>query len=84
MSSLRLEHQGLNSGDKFHEFLGLSRLNRYPNIPILGGTVIIALMVVVAFANEGNSEFLIYGLIGYRLVKGLRVKLLSDLLAVIS
>ena len=46
--------------------------------------MIIALMVVVAFANEGNSEFLIYGLIGYRLVKGLREKLLSDLLAVIS
>ena len=30
-------------------------MNRYPNIAFFGGTVIIAIMVTVAFANVANA-----------------------------
>ena len=33
----------------------IALLNRYPNIDFLGGTVIIAIMVMAAFANVANA-----------------------------
>ena len=31
-------------------------MNRHPNIAFLGGTVIIAIMVIAAFANVANAD----------------------------
>ena len=55
MLSLRLEHQDLNPVDRVRGQLGLPYLNRHPNIAFFGGTVIIAIMVMAAFANVANA-----------------------------
>ena len=36
-------------------------MNRYPNIAFFGGTVIIAIMVMAAFANVANAGGCSYG-----------------------
>ena len=37
------------------ELLGLTHVNRHPNIAFFGGTVVIAIMVMAAFANVANA-----------------------------
>ena len=41
--------------DRVRGFLGLPLVNRHPNIAFFGGTVIIAIMVMAAFANMANA-----------------------------
>ena len=41
--------------DKVRGFLGLPLVNRHPNIAFFGGTVIIAIMIMAAFANVANA-----------------------------
>ena len=40
---------------RVRKLLGLTHLNRHPNIAFFGGTVIIAIMVMAAFANVANA-----------------------------
>ena len=41
--------------DRVPGFLGPPLVNRHPNIAFFGGTVIIAIMVMAAFANVANA-----------------------------
>ena len=41
--------------DRVRGLLGQPLLNRHPNIAFFGGTVIIAIMVMAAFANVANA-----------------------------
>ena len=41
--------------DRVRGLLGLPLVNRHPNIAFFGGTVIIAIMVMAAFANVANA-----------------------------
>ena len=41
--------------DRVRGLLGLPFVNRHPNIAFFGGTVIIAIMVMAAFANVANA-----------------------------
>ena len=41
--------------DRFRGLLGLPVVNRHPYIAFFGGTVIIAIMVMAAFANVANA-----------------------------
>ena len=45
----------MNRVDRVLGLLGLPLLNRHPNIAFFGGTVIIAIMVMAAFANIANA-----------------------------
>ena len=41
--------------DRVRGLLGLLLVNRHPNIAFFGGTVIIAITVIAAFANVANA-----------------------------
>ena len=41
--------------DRVRGLLGLPLVNRHPNFAFFGGTVIIAFMVMAAFANVANA-----------------------------
>ena len=41
--------------NRVYELLGLTHVNRHPNIAFFGGTVVIAIMVMAAFANVANA-----------------------------
>ena len=41
--------------DRVRGLLGLPLVNRHPNIAFFGGTVIIAIMVMAAFANVASA-----------------------------
>ena len=41
--------------DRVTRLLGLLLMNRSPNFAFIGGTVIIAIMVLAAFANVANA-----------------------------
>ena len=41
--------------DRVRGLLGLPLVNRHPNFAFFGGTVIIAIMVMAAFANVANA-----------------------------
>ena len=45
----------MNEVDKVHGPLDLAHMNRHPNFAFFGGTVIIAVMVMAAFANVANA-----------------------------
>ena len=47
-AGLRHFHKHVN---RVRELLGLTHVNRHPNIAFFGGTVVIALMVLAAFSN---------------------------------
>ena len=47
--------QGLSCTDRVYGLLGMPLVNRHPNIAFFGGTVIIAIMVMAAFANVANA-----------------------------
>ena len=51
-AGLRHFHKYVN---RVRELLGLTHVNRHPNIAFFGGTVIIAIMVMAAFANVANA-----------------------------
>jgi len=51
-AGLRHFHKYVN---RVCELLGLTHVNRHPNIAFFGGTVIIAIMVMAAFANVANA-----------------------------
>ena len=51
-AGLRHFHKNVN---RVIELLGLTHVNRHPNIAFFGGTVIIAIMVMAAFANVANA-----------------------------
>ena len=51
-AGLRHFHKNVN---KVIELLGLTHVNRHPNIAFFGGTVVIAIMVMAAFANVANA-----------------------------
>ena len=51
-AGLRHFHKYVN---RVCEFLGLTHVNRHPNIAFFGGTVVIAIMVMAAFANVANA-----------------------------
>ena len=51
-AGLRHSHKYVN---RVCELLGLTHVNRHPNIAFLGGTVVIAIMVTAAFANVANA-----------------------------
>ena len=51
-AGLRRFHKYVN---RVRELLGLTHMNRHPNIAFFGGTVIIAIMVMAAFANVANA-----------------------------
>ena len=46
----------LDLGSRVHELSSQHHLNRHPNLAFFGGTVIIAIMVITAFANVANSN----------------------------
>ena len=50
-AGLRRFHKNVN---RVCELLGLTHVNRHPNIAFFGGTVVIAIMVMAAFANVAN------------------------------
>jgi hypothetical protein len=47
--------QGLIWVDRVSGLLGRHLMNRHPNLAFFGGTVIIAIMVMAAFANVANA-----------------------------
>tara|TARA_B100000902_G_C26874774_1_gene699550 strand:- start:124 stop:381 length:258 start_codon:yes stop_codon:yes gene_type:complete len=51
-AGLRHFHKYVN---RVCELLGLTHVNRHPNIAFFGGTVVIAIMVMAAFANVANA-----------------------------
>ena len=51
-AGLRHFHKYVN---RVYELLGLTHVNRHPNIAFFGGTVVIAIMVMAAFANVANA-----------------------------
>ena len=51
-AGLRHFHKYVN---RICELLGLTHVNRHPNIAFFGGTVVIAIMVMAAFANVANA-----------------------------
>ena len=51
-AGLRHFHKYVN---RVRELLGLTHVNRHPNIAFFGGTVIIAIMVIAAFANVADA-----------------------------
>ena len=51
-AGLRHFHKYVN---RVNELLGLTHVNRHPNIAFFGGTVVIAIMVMAAFANVANA-----------------------------
>ena len=51
-AGLRHFHKYVN---RVSELLGLTHVNRHPNIAFFGGTVVIAIMVMAAFANVANA-----------------------------
>ena len=51
-AGLRHFHKYVN---RVCELLGLTHVNRHPNIAFFGGTVVIAIMVMTAFANVANA-----------------------------
>ena len=51
-AGLRHFHKNVN---RVIELLGLTHVNRHPNIAFFGGTVVIAIMVMAAFANVANA-----------------------------
>ena len=51
-AGLRHSHKYVN---RVCELLGLTHVNRHPNIAFFGGTVVIAIMVMAAFANVANA-----------------------------
>ena len=51
-AGLRHFHKYVN---RVCELLGLIHVNRHPNIAFFGGTVVIAIMVMAAFANVANA-----------------------------
>ena len=53
---LRLEHQILDLTSRVLKIAGKPHVNRHRNLAFLGGTVIVAIMVVTAFANVANAN----------------------------
>ena len=51
-AGLRQPHKKVN---RVRELSCLPHVNRHPNIAFFGGTVIIAIMVLAAFANVANA-----------------------------
>ena len=51
-AGLRHFHKYVN---RVCELLGLTHVNRHPNIAFFGGTVVIAIMVMAAFAKVVNA-----------------------------
>ena len=51
-AGLRHFHKYVN---RVCKLLGLTHVNRHPNIAFFGGTVVIAIMVMAAFANVANA-----------------------------
>ena len=51
-AGLRHFHKYVN---RVCEILGLTHVNRHPNIAFFGGTVVIVIMVMAAFANVANA-----------------------------